>query len=114
MGVRPSNNQECEDCGDEVPRPRRRIRCKHCKELICGWCYNNIHGLLWWNAMACRTARLERSARNVGNAGNARTEGRPSPLSLRMGKEVSWIQDCRFEGSVPGRQRGRSFVRSLE
>ena len=43
--------RECEDCGDEVPSPRRRIRCKHCRKLICGWCYNHIHGILWWNGV---------------------------------------------------------------
>lgn len=37
--------KECEDCGDEVPFPRRRFRCRHCKKLVCGWCYNHVHGL---------------------------------------------------------------------
>jgi len=33
----------CEDCGDEMLT--RRIRCPHCGQLVCGWCYNHVHGL---------------------------------------------------------------------
>lgn len=35
----------CEDCGEEVERPRRRVRCFNCKMLLCGWCYNHCHAL---------------------------------------------------------------------
>jgi hypothetical protein len=33
----------CQDCGDAVPT--RRIRCRHCGLLVCGWCYNHVHGM---------------------------------------------------------------------
>lgn len=35
----------CEDCGESIPVGRRRVRCPHCKQLVCGWCYNHVHGL---------------------------------------------------------------------
>ena len=41
-----ARGRECEDCGDLIPGGHRRIRCKHCKMLICGWCNNHIHGLV--------------------------------------------------------------------
>ncbi len=36
---------DCEDCGDEIPEGQRRTRCPHCKKLVCGWCFNHVHGL---------------------------------------------------------------------
>lgn len=35
----------CEDFGESIDIGRRRIRCKHCGKLVCGWCYNHVHGL---------------------------------------------------------------------
>lgn len=34
---------ECEDCGEEVPKGRRRIRAK-CGALCCMYCYHHVHG----------------------------------------------------------------------
>ena len=28
------------DCGDES---KRRLRCQHCKLLVCGWCWHHVH-----------------------------------------------------------------------
>jgi hypothetical protein len=36
--------RKCEDCEDEVDH--RRLRCPHCKLLLCRWCYGYTHGLL--------------------------------------------------------------------
>jgi hypothetical protein len=33
----------CEDCGDEMLPGTRRVRCKNCGELVCGWCHHHIH-----------------------------------------------------------------------
>ena len=32
---------ECQDCGDGC---QRRRRCPHCGLLVCGWCFNHVHG----------------------------------------------------------------------
>jgi hypothetical protein len=53
-----ARKRECEDCGDEIEAPRRRIRCKHCMKLICGWCYNHVHGILWWNGVTTESAEV--------------------------------------------------------
>jgi len=37
---------KCEDCGDEIEKGRRRVRCPHCKKLVCSYCYNHAHGLV--------------------------------------------------------------------
>ncbi len=34
---------ECEDCGDEMPDGHRRLRCRDCKKLVCGWCAGHVH-----------------------------------------------------------------------
>lgn len=34
--------QKCEDCGDDALG--RRTRCPNCNLLVCGWCYNHVHG----------------------------------------------------------------------
>lgn len=31
----------CEDCEDDVNG--RRIRCHHCKLLVCSWCWHHVH-----------------------------------------------------------------------
>ena len=36
----------CMDCHEEMPKGKRRICCPHCGMLVCGWCYNHIHGLV--------------------------------------------------------------------
>jgi hypothetical protein len=36
----------CMECGEDMPKGKRRIPCKHCGMLVCGWCYNHIHGLV--------------------------------------------------------------------
>ena len=32
----------CEDCGEETTGVRR-IRCCHCHQLVCGYCWHHIH-----------------------------------------------------------------------
>jgi DNA-directed RNA polymerase subunit RPC12/RpoP len=34
---------ECEDCGEEIEPGQRRIRCKRCELLVCGWCHHHVH-----------------------------------------------------------------------
>ena len=31
----------CEDCQKMVTE--RRLRCRNCQKLICGWCWNHVH-----------------------------------------------------------------------
>lgn len=38
---------ECEDCEDEIPKPHRRRRCKHCGLLVCPWCLHHVHNGLY-------------------------------------------------------------------
>ncbi len=33
----------CEDCGEEVPKGRRRVRCARCERVVCSYCYHHIH-----------------------------------------------------------------------
>ncbi len=33
--------KQCEDCKSDSPR---RMRCPHCKLLVCLWCYHHVHG----------------------------------------------------------------------
>ena len=32
--------QKCEDCGEDATR---RTKCKHCGQLVCGWCLTHVH-----------------------------------------------------------------------
>lgn len=36
---------DCEDCGEEVPKDRRRVRCPRCKMLVCPHCRWHAHEL---------------------------------------------------------------------
>lgn len=33
----------CEDCEEEIPKGRRRSRCKNCGTLCCSYCLHHIH-----------------------------------------------------------------------
>jgi hypothetical protein len=39
-----AGSKHCEDYEEVVTH--RRIRCKHCRLLICRWCYGHTHGLV--------------------------------------------------------------------
>ena len=39
------DKRECEDCGEEIPKGRRRTRCPKCGLLVCVWCFHHVHGL---------------------------------------------------------------------
>lgn len=31
----------CEECGDEIPKGRRRASCAACGRLVCSWCFHH-------------------------------------------------------------------------
>ena len=39
-----SQAKVCETCGDEMEAGQRRVRCPYCNKLVCGWCFNHVHG----------------------------------------------------------------------
>lgn len=43
--MRTKKIRECEDCEEEMESGHRRVRCKSCKRLICGWCEHHTHRL---------------------------------------------------------------------
>lgn len=36
--------RRCEDCNELIPKNKRRIRCRNCKQLVCVCCYHHTHG----------------------------------------------------------------------
>jgi len=36
---------ECEDCGEDIPVGRRRLRCSDCQKLVCSWCAGHVHNV---------------------------------------------------------------------
>ena len=38
-----NKSKTCEDCGEDVEYPQRRIRCKNCNALVCSWCFHHAH-----------------------------------------------------------------------
>ncbi len=41
-GARKRHRRYCEDCDE--PTEYRRYRCGRCRALVCGWCFNHVHG----------------------------------------------------------------------
>jgi len=53
----------CQDCGEELEPGQHRIRCRNCRMLLCGWCYNHCHMLALNSGddgCALRAERLKR------------------------------------------------------
>lgn len=37
--------RECEDCKETMRSNERRVRCKLCNQLVCGWCIHHVHNV---------------------------------------------------------------------